>query len=97
MGKYHSVRASPIQEFLMFLMLSVKCGQFLADSVLDAFAGLAPLFINPSSRCVGVCCDKSCVAVRFRGGDQYLSDQLTGCVSMLYHFKKVMLTFVAVA
>lgn len=54
-------------------------------------------FINSYSRLIVSARDKSCTAARFRAGDQYLSDELTGCVSPLYHFKKVTLTFVPVA
>lgn len=40
--------------------------------------------------------DKSLMAVTFRGGNQYMSDELAGFVSLFYQFEKVILTFVVV-
>lgn len=37
--------------------------------------------------------DKSFMPVGFRGGNQYMSDDLAGCFSLFYQFKKVKLTF----
>lgn len=34
------------------------------------------------------------MAARFRVGNQHMSDELAGCVSLLYQFEKVTLTFV---
>lgn len=45
-------------------------------------------FINSDCQLILSSGDKSCKALRFRGCDQYLSDELTGCVSPLYHFQK---------